>query len=167
MNRKTDNELLDDVFAEAAPENFREAVLGKTLRFAGRRRRFRQMRNAAGVLVALALAVIFIWQKNFSLKPIAVASPTPKAEKSYTLVRTRPLPANQIVKTHLLADAQFVSSVQAVEMVQTTTGNFQVIDDNELLALVASHPAILIRTGPKSEELIFANPQDAKGFPLN
>jgi len=42
-----------------------------------------------------------------------------------------------------------------------------VINDDELLALVASHPAVLIRTGPHSEELVFANPKDQSGFPLN
>jgi hypothetical protein len=41
------------------------------------------------------------------------------------------------------------------------------INDDELLALLADKPAILIRTGPHSEELVFANPEDQKGFPLN
>jgi hypothetical protein len=168
MNRKADNELLDDVLAEAAPENLRETMLGETLRFVRRRRRFRQTRNMTGIFIALALLGIFIWQRDLSRKPIAAVPSTPKLiEKSYTLVRTRPLPSNEIVATHSLPGEQFFSSAQAVEIVQTTTGNFRVIDDEELLALVASHPAILVRTGPQSEKLVFANPDDAKGFPLN
>jgi hypothetical protein len=52
-------------------------------------------------------------------------------------------------------------------MVQTTTANYRVINDAELLALLGQRPAILIRTGPHSEELVFANPEDQKGFLRN
>ena len=48
MNRPTDNErLLDDMLSEAVPADFREALLGETLRLACRRRRWRQTRRAA------------------------------------------------------------------------------------------------------------------------
>lgn len=168
MNRKTDNELLDDVLAEGAPEKFREAILGETVRVVRRRRRIRQIRNGGGIFVALALAGLFVWQRNSPQRPTAVAPPAIQAaEKSYTLVRTRSLSPNEIVATVSLSAGQFVSSTQAVKIVETTADNFRLIDDNELLALVASHPAILVRTGPQSEKLVFADPKDAKGFPLN
>jgi len=41
------------------------------------------------------------------------------------------------------------------------------IDDDELLSLVGSRPAALVRLGPDTEELVFVNPEDWKGFPLN
>jgi len=167
MNRRTDNEqLLDDVFAVAVPADFREALLGETLHQLLRRRRFRQTRHAAALIVALGLLAVFIRQ-NFPPRPATPAPMARTAEKSYETVRTQPLPAGDIVTTHPLAAGQFVASAATVETIQTTTGNFRVLNDDELLALVASHPAVLIRTGPHSEELVFVNPQDANGFPVN
>ncbi|MEI9959789.1 MAG: hypothetical protein WDM76_01280 [Limisphaerales bacterium] len=60
-----------------------------------------------------------------------------------------------------------ISSSATVTEIATTHGNFRSINDAELLALVAGRPAILIRTGPDSEELVFANAEDQKGFPAN
>ena len=51
--------------------------------------------------------------------------------------------------------------------IATVSGGYRLINDDELLALLADKPAALIRTGPHSEELVFANPEDQKGFPLN
>lgn len=170
MENKADNgQLLNDVLTEAAPPNFRDAMLGETLRLIRRRRRWRATRRAAALLVMLALCGIFIWQKNLPQKPVASTSATPAkaTEKSYTLVETQPLPAEAIVTTQPVATGQFIASTASVEVVQTRAGNYRVINDDELLALVASHPAVLIRTGPHSEELVFANPKDQKGFPLN
>ncbi|MDE3067292.1 MAG: hypothetical protein KGJ60_07040 [Verrucomicrobiota bacterium] len=89
--------------------------------------------------------------------------------RSCTLVRTRPLPAADIVTTRPPAAGQLAGASAPVKIVQTTatSGRFRVINDEELLALLGSHPAALIRTGPHSEELVFANPADAKGFPPN
>jgi hypothetical protein len=166
MNRKTDNEWLDDIFA--APENFREALLGETLRHV-RRRRFRRTRNAAGIFIALTLFGVFILQKDLSRQPVSFVS-APVAEtiqKNYRLIRTQPLPARDIVTTQPLVMKNMIASTAVVKMIQTTTGNYRVIDDDELLALIGSHPAVLVRAGKNSEELVFANPEDAKGFPLN
>jgi len=88
-------------------------------------------------------------------------------EKNYELVQTRPLPASAIVTTQPLAAGQFITSASTVAAVRTSGGNYRVLNDAELLAVVASHPAVLIRIGPRSEELVFANPEDQKGFPLN
>jgi hypothetical protein len=68
------------------------------------------------------------------------------------------------VTTVPFRSGQFVTPTAGVEIVQTSTGNFRIINDAELLALVAQRPAILIRTGPNSEELVFANPEDQKRF---
>ena len=168
MNSKRGNELLDDVLAEAAPADFREALLGETLRLVRRRCRLRYARNAAGILIALALLGALIFPKNIHKQSIAVAPPKEKpVEKNYALVITRPLAAGAMITTHPLAAAQFAGSKPTVEMVETTPGNFRTINDDELLALLAGHPAALVRVGPNSEKLVFANPQDAKGFPLN
>ncbi len=51
-----------------------------------------------------------------------------------------------------------------VVVVATASGEFRILYDDELLALLADKPASLIRTGPNSEELVFANPQGQKKY---
>ena len=167
MNRPIDNErLLDDVLSEAVPADFRKALLGETLRLARRHRRWRQTYRAAALLVALGLLAVLVWQ-NFPPPPLAPI-PVVKAKfKGYELVRTRPLSAGAIIVTRPLSAVQLVASGATSKMVQTSSGHFQVINDDELLALIASRPAGLVRVGPHSERLIFANPDDERGFPVN
>jgi hypothetical protein len=167
MNRRTDNDdLLADVLAETAPAGFREALLGETLRLARRRRRWRQTRRVAGMAVILGLLGFVVWQKNVPTKQV-VHAPIEKAMKeNYKLVRTGLFPSVAIVVTKPLVTGQ-LGGLANVEIVQTTAGNFRVINDDELLALVSGKPAVLIRTGPNSEELVFTNPEDQKGFPAN
>lgn len=167
MNRPTDNErLLDDVLSEAVPADFREALLGETLRLAGRRRRWRQTRRAAALLVALGLLAVLVRQ-NFPPPPLAPMPVTKAKVKSYELICTQPLSAGAMVVTRPLSAGQLVASGATTEMVQTSSGNFRVINDDELLALVASRPAALVRLGPHSEQLFFVNPEDEKGFPVD
>jgi hypothetical protein len=165
MNHRADQEnLLAEVLAEASPADFRAAMLAETLRLARRRRQFRQARQAAGVLAVISLLAVLVAQQ-FS-KPAAIAPTTAKkvAPRSYELVRTRPLPAGALIRTMKFSDAQPAASVPKVIVVATTGGGFRLINDNELLALLADKPAVLIRTGPNSEELVFANPEDQKGL---
>ena len=168
MNSKTDYEqLLAEVLAEAAPTGYRDAMLGETLHRARRRRRWRQTRRAAAWLVALGLGGIFILPRNLPPRPAASAPVAKAVAQNYQLVESQPLPASAFVATQPLAAGQFITPAETVGVVSTSSGNYRVINDAELLALVASHPAALIRTGPRSEELVFANPEDQKGFPLN
>jgi len=164
MNHEPENgQLLTDVLAEAAPADFREALLGETLRLARRRRRWRQTRRAAALLVAMGLLAVLVRQ-NFPPQPLAPA-PVAKAKvKSYELVRTHPLSSGAIVITRPLSAGQLVASAATAEMVQTSSGNFRVINDDELLALISPRPAALVHFGPHSEQLVFANPADEKGF---
>ena len=167
MNRPTDNErLLDDMLSEAVPADFREALLGETLRLACRRRRWRQTRRAAALLVALGLLAVLVRQ-NLPPPPLAPMPVTKAKVKSYELICTQPLSAGVMVVTRPLSAGRLVASVATVEMIQTSSGNFRVINDDELLALVASRPAALVRLGPHSEQLVFVNPADEKGFPVD
>ena len=165
MNNRTDQEsLLAEVLAEASPTDFREAMLAETLRLARRRRQFRQVRQAAGVLAVIGLLAVLVAQQ-FSRQP-DVSMPLAKkiVKQSYELVRTQPLPTGALISTRKFSDAQFAASVSTVVAVATVSGGFRQINDNELLALLADKPAVLIRTGPNSEELVFANPEDQKKF---
>jgi hypothetical protein len=168
MNHEADNGLLlNDVLAEAAAPDFRGVLLEQTLGLVRRRRRWRQTRRVAGIFVVLGLLGILVWQKNLPQRvstPVTVAQ---AVEKSYTLVRTQPLPAGEMVTTRSLDPGRFIVSVATVEIVQTGSTDYRVIGDNQLLALLTSHPAALVQTGPQSERLIFANPEDELGFPVN
>jgi hypothetical protein len=85
---------------------------------------------------------------------------------SYELVHTQPLPDGAIVVTRPLAGDQLVASAPAAIIVHTSDG-IREISDDELLALIGSKRAVLIRVGPGSERLVFSNPEDEKGFPVN
>jgi len=168
MNGRTDNQnLLAGVLAEASPPDFREAMLAETLRLVQRRRQFRQARRAVGVLTAASLLAVLVMQQ-FSKSPV-VSPPLAKQimRQSYELVRTQPLPVSVLVSTRNFPATGFAAPGPIVIEVATTGSGFRLINDDELLALLADKPAVLIRTGPHSEELVFANPEYHKGFPLN
>jgi hypothetical protein len=168
MNRPTDKEnLLAEVLAEASPADFRAAMLAETLRLARRRRHFRQARRIAGVLVVMGMLTVLVVQQ--SPKPTVVSAPLVKKalKQSYELVCTQPMPASAFVSTRTFSWNQLAVSAGAVVEITTTTGGFRLINDNELLALLADKPAALIRTGPHSEELVFANPEDRKKLLAN
>ena len=163
MNHQADKEsLLAEVLAEASPAGFREALLAETLRLTRRRRQFRRVRRIAGVLVLMGLLVVLV-AHHFSKLP-AVSPPIAKQieTQSYKLVRTQPLPASALVSTRSFSTAGFAAAVPKAVEVATVSGGFRLINDDELLALLADKPAALIRTGPHSEELVFANPEDQK-----
>ena len=163
MNEQTDKQdLLAEVLAEASPADFREAMLAETLRLARRRRQFRRVRPTAGVLVLVSLLMILA-AKHLSKPPVVPLPLAIKIEQpSYVQVRTQPLPVSALVSTRSFSATGLPAPVPGVIEVATTGGGFRLINDDELLALLADKPAVLIRTGPHSEELVFANPEDQK-----
>jgi hypothetical protein len=166
MNNRAEN-LLRDVLAEASPADFREVLLGETLRLARRRRQFRQTRRMIGVLALFGLLSILA-TRRWPERPVASQSPAKEpAHASYQLLQTQPLPAAAIVTTRRFEDSRLVRSLPTVVQIATTSGGFREINDEQLLALLVQRPGLLVRTGPQSEELVFANPQDRKGFPVN
>lgn len=168
MNDRSDQQrLLDDVLAEASPPDFRAALLGETLRRARRRRHWRQTRRAGGLLAVAVLAAWFSWP--YQQAKVSVPPPLAKRSgpRSYQLVETRPLPPGAMVATGTFLPVNMISSMVAATQVTTSGGGFRFINDEQLLALVGPRPAVLIRTGPNSEELVFANPEDQKAFSLH
>ena len=156
MADRDQQQLLDDVLAESAPPDFRAALLGETLRHVRRRRRWRQTRSAAGILLVAALAALFAWENQ----PRTIDAPRPLAKapilQSYQLVVTQPLPAGTVIATSEFSPVKLVSSTQAVTLITTTHDSFHPVDDEQLLALFGPRPPLLVRTGPDSEELLFA-----------
>jgi len=165
MTHPTDNDpLLAEVLAEATPSDFREALLGEMLLLAQHRRRTRHIQRTAAGLAALALLVALVWW-NLPRRSTVVIPQVARFE----IVRTQSLPAAALVTTQPLPSDQIIASVGGVEMVTTATAGekIHVINDDELLALVAPRPAALVRLGPHSAELVFVNPNDQDGFPVN
>jgi hypothetical protein len=163
MNHHVDQEdLLAEVLAEASPPDFRAALLAETLRLARRRRHFRRTRQAAGALVATVMLLVVV-SRQFT-KPTAIPPPLAKAiaRQNYELVRTQQLPPGAIVSTRSFPATGLATTFPGVVEVATFTGGYRLINDDELLAMLADKPAVLIRTGPGSEELVFANPEDRK-----
>ena len=172
MNDRADQQrLLDDVLAESSLPDFRAELLGETLRLARRRRRGRQTRRAGGVLAALFFAAWMAWQ-SYPVKTSAVHSAEKiPAARNCRRVETQPLPAGAVVATGDFAAVKMISSSPAVATIATSRGGFRFINDAQLLALAEPRAALLIRTGPNSEELVFADaaaPETPpKGGPAN
>ena len=166
MKHKADHEeLLNDVFGETAPDGWRGAMLGETLRLVRRRRRYRQLRQAAFALVVVG--VLSMWLRQTLVHtPTVPLMATKSAPAGYEVVHTRPLLEKLVISTGSSREVQIVTTTSTVRKTVTTSGDFQRINDEELLAFAARRPVILIGTGPKSEELVFLNPEDRKGFPV-
>jgi hypothetical protein len=168
MNNHADKEnLLIEVFAEASPADFRAAMLAETLSVARRRRQFHQTRRVVGVLMVMGLVVILFTQQ-FS-KPPVISQPIAKKimKQNYELVLAQPMPISAVISTRTFTASQLVSSAGTVVEISTTTDGFREINDDQLLALLSDKPAVLIRTGPNSEELVFANADDQRSFIKN
>ena len=157
MNDPIDQKrLLEEVLDEASSPDFRAAMLGETLRLVRRRRRWRQVRQTGGVVAVLLLAAWLAWPGRQPVSPTRPMAKAP-ATRNYQLVETQPLPAADKVETRNFPAVKMISSEASVKPVVTVAGAFRSISDDELLAFTAPKPAVLIRTGPKSEDLVFAD----------
>ena len=161
MNPTETEQLLQDVLAEGHPMEFREKLLGETLRGVRRRRRFRAARRVAAGLAALVVCGTAIW--TFVTRHPASAL-NKVSEFHCKVVHTRPLPVTAVVATQRLATNQLIDSTSTAQVVATVKGDFRTIGDDELLALVGPRPALLIRLAPGSEMLVLVDPKDRAGF---
>jgi hypothetical protein len=165
MTRQTDNErLLADVMADESDTAFHEALLGKTLRLARRRRRFRQTRRAGMAFAVLIGLAVLVWQ----CFPPPVVSPASNRGK-YAIIRTVPLPATSIVTTRSLPADRLIASVTTANTIETLPDArlFREISDDELLAMIAPKVAALVRLGPHKAELVVLEPAAQETSPPN
>jgi hypothetical protein len=153
MNRPTDNErLFADALTDASPAGFREGLLGETLRLARRRRRVRQV-HRFGIVAGIAVALAFwMWPRTISHRP----SPAP-AITGYRLIETQPFPPSAIVATQPFTSS-IVASTPPENVITTAEARdgLRMLTDDELLS-IAPAPAMLVRLGPNSAELILPN----------
>jgi hypothetical protein len=156
------NSLLDDVLTEAAPSDFERALLDGTLRAVRRRRRSRRASRGlavAGVFAAIALAV---WNALLPTTPVHLVRPV------LHIVKSHPLPASIVVGTRPGSVVVVTSSPTTIVMVETgfIKDPVQEINDEQLLALAVGRPVALVRQGQHQAELLFLNPEDKNGFPV-
>ena len=163
MNRKDSQQLLKDVLGDAAPEKFRAALLDQTLRQVRRRRRVRRWNRSLAAAAGLILVSLTCWK---ILQPASelVESRVP----SLVVIHSRPLDPSMVIETKPGAVRVVVSSASTFALVETgrSRNQFREIDDEGLLALLQGKPVALVRHGPNQAELIFLNPEDQKGLPV-
>jgi hypothetical protein len=163
MNNKIQN-LLDDVLSDAAPPGFRAELLDATLQHVRRRKHLRHWNRGLAVVAVMLAAISFALWRTSSPDTQPVLSGKP----DLIVVRSRPLDPSRIVTTTPGTVAVVSSSPSTFALVKTGSAEhlFREIDDEQLLALLQGKPAALVRHGPNEVELIFLNPEDEKGFPV-
>jgi len=156
------DQLLSDVFGE--PDEFRAVLLEQTLRRVRRHRQFRRCRQGFAVVVGVIAVAFVCWRTS---QPTALHLPV-KAPDLVT-IRSQPLPPSMTFETRYGTLSVVVSSSAAYALVETGASEhlFRQIDDEQLLALLAGgRPVALVRLGPHQAELVFVNPEDTNGFPI-
>ncbi len=159
MNRPTDNErLFGDALADAGPADFRASLLGETLRLARRRRHIRQVRRVGIVMGIMAALAMWLWPRTIVRQP-----KTGPAVASYRLIETQPLSASEMVTTQPFTSSLVASTPAPGVFTTADVGDgLRLLNDDELLSL-APAPAVLVRLGPHSAELILANQNKSDG----
>lgn len=155
------HELLNEVFGEAASAEFRAELLGKTLREVHRRGRLRRQIQVFSTTVA-AFAVIALGVR-FWLGPKGPASSRP----NLMVVHSELLDPRMLVVSDTATFGLVRSSDSTFTLLRTSDAErpFELINDNQLLALLGGRPAALVYRGPARAELVFLNPDDQNGFP--
>jgi len=157
------DELLSDVLAEAAPPSLRAGTLDRLLVEAQRRRRQRQRTRvllaAACMVFVIGLTMKFVPGKH---QPIVVRIDP-------LLVHSRPLVLDMVVTTQAGLVPMMRPSSSSVVLVAPIPAEklFELISDDQLLALLAGRPAALVHHGASTAELVFLNPADADGFQVD
>jgi len=159
--------LLEDVLGESLSPDFADELLAQTLTQAGRCRRYRAVKRGAAYLGVAAVVTGMLLVGAFLKVRGRVAVVDTGA--SCPVVHTMALTPGQVVRTRSLAAVAPVPTFVSVNVVTTTptSGGYRRLGDAELLALLMRHPAALVRLDAQPEKLIFLDPPDAAGFPVN
>jgi len=135
------------------------ALLDDTLRHVRGRRRRRLLVRTVPLMLVVGLVYFFY--------PSRRATETP-AHVAVGRVATQPLISASLVRTQPLADEFLVTTMPCAFIVHTRLGEgFRFIDDEELMALAVPRPAVLLRLGPDSQTLIFAEEKDSNNLQPN
>ena len=153
--KQTTEQLLDDVLEDAAPPEFRAALLDATLRSARRRKQARRFNMAMSAAAVSGICLLSFWKmREPAALPVQIRQPDP------LIVNSQPLQPGQIVITQLDSVKASVSSASTFTEVRTSgsSGPYEEINDKQLLALLSERSAVLIHYGLHQAELIILNP---------
>jgi hypothetical protein len=155
-------QLLDDVLGEAGPSDFKESLWLHTLDEVRHRHRARQRKRA---LLACAVAVaipLLVWRLTLPPPPTEL-SPLP-----YALIYSQPLPSGMTVESKTDTVSFIASSATTMSVITTDPSRrlYREINDDQLLTLLAGRPAAIIREGANRASLLFLDPEDENGFPV-
>jgi len=166
MRNNPDDDLLHDVLGDAASPAFRDDLLQDTLHQVRRRKQWRRVNRGLGT-VACVIALLLI-AARFLPHPTQKPQGAVIATSDPLIVRSSPSGEGCVIATDSRS-VEIISSSMTTAMVQTLPPQdlFKTIGDDELLASLQGTPAVLVRHGPFDAELVFANPEDMKGFPVH
>lgn len=155
MNSDQDR-LLGDILAEPGGSgDVRDALLNRTLRRVKRRRTVRRVRRVGSGLLVLSMLALILWHVHLPQGPQPSVHQVP-----YMLARTEPLTGSALVVTQPFAASGLVASGPSQNIATVTTAQeerrYREIDDAALLALTGTNAVVLVRLGPHSAELVFA-----------
>jgi hypothetical protein len=151
--KQTTEQLLDDLLEDAAPPEFRAALLDKTLRSARRRKQARRFNMAMSAAALAGICLLSFWKMR---EPATL--PDQIRQTDAMVLNSRPLQPRQIVTTQLGSIEEFVSSAFTEVRTSGSSGLYREIDDQQLLALLSDRSAVLVHHGPHQAELIIVNP---------
>jgi hypothetical protein len=155
-------QLLNDVLGESAPPDFEDSLWLRTLDEV-RSRRHARRRNRVLLACAVAIAIpLLVWR---SVPPPA---PTGLSPLPYAVLRSQPLPIGMTVKSKPNTVSFVASSAATMAVIATDPARrlYREINDDQLLTLLAGRPAAIIREGPHRASLLFLEPEDQNGFPV-
>jgi hypothetical protein len=143
--------LLDEVLGEDVSPDFRAGLLTGTLKQARRRKQFRRWNR--GLLMAALVVAAWVWSR----KPRTIVEVERAAtQKSLEIIMSKPMnPASIIVSSPGLAK-EINSSGHGFAIIETDPSirHFRELDDDQLMALTAGKPSMLVRQGPHEAELL-------------
>ncbi|MGD0016170.1 MAG: hypothetical protein ABSC38_01440 [Verrucomicrobiia bacterium] len=171
MKQPTKTErLLDEVLAETISADFSQGLLEQTLHQARRRRRIRHLRQGLLMLAALGALPFWLWHLKTSapVQNTEEIRSAPQMAPAFVVVKTRPLSPGMLVETQTGLATTISTTPSAITLVATRPADqsFRLLDDDQLLALVADQPAAMVRLGPHDATLIITDQILQDGLPV-
>jgi Sec-independent protein secretion pathway component TatC len=161
-------QLLNDILTDTASAESDQSMLRQMVQEARRRQHVRRLRQA--LLVLSAVGAVLIWlrprERPATVQTAKEIQATLRAAPAVVYVETQPLPPSMVADTQTAPVAMVPTASPSITLVATRPANelFQQLDDDQLLALVASQPVALIRYGPHEAALVIPDEILQQGF---
>ena len=137
--------FLDAILEETAPGGYREAVLRNTLLAVHRRKRRRTAGRVLVAVVSLAILAVVLESWQTPRRPSVRQTSSP-----LTMISSQPLNRSLIVQTQPGTLAIVHSSPGSMAVVNSVPmkDRLNLVNDDQLLALLADYGAVLVRNHP-------------------